>query len=146
MFKQKSQAQLAETIRATIESSPRHYWDRYFLDWSDESIAHMERREEWPNRYDYAQDRRQKMIFNGDQLDSPPLAWILFWHGEYSNLLGMFIPKALRRWGYVMWDAARLDPDAKDAVVRGYYEKHYHLSDPREDDYDSSVAGTPPSW
>ena len=32
-----------------------------------------------------------------------------FWRVEASNLFGEFVPKTFRRWGYVMWDAPRLE-------------------------------------
>lgn len=144
-FKAKTQEQLAETIRAAIGSSKRQHGGGHTLDWLDDvsdEFAQAERREQWPTRHDSAQDSRQKTLFDGDKLDSPPLAWVLFWRGEYSNLFGRYIPKALRRWGFVMWDAARLDSDANDAIEDAWYENHYDYGDPREDDYDSSVIAS----
>lgn len=37
----------------------------------------------------------------------PPVAWVLMWHGKYSNLYGEGIPAEFRSWGYVMWDERR---------------------------------------
>lgn len=147
-LKAKSQEQLASTIRAAIESSQRQRGGVYPLDWLDDGadeFAHAVRRVECPTRHDAAQDRRQKTPFDEDKLDSPPLAWILFWRGEYSNLFGVFIPKALRRWGFVMWDAARLDSDVKDSIEQAWCGDpyNYDYADPREDDYDSSVVASP---
>lgn len=63
------------------------------------------------------------MLFRGDDLDSPPLAWVLIWGEAYSNLFGTFIPKPLRLWGYIMWDARRLEESgAKDVLMREWYE------------------------
>lgn len=145
-FKAKSQEQLVEIIRAAIESSQRQLGGVYPFDWLDETLdelAQGERRDQWPTRHDSAQDFMQKTPFDGDKLDSPPLAWILYWRGEYSNLFGRYIPEALRRWGFVMWDAARLDLDAKDSIEQAWCGNNYHYADPREDDYDSSVVDSP---
>jgi len=77
---------------------------------------------------DLAERRRDPMPFRGDEIFSapvdetgsddegitqalstcgPPLAWVLMWHGRYSNLYGEYIPDLLRGWGYVMWDQRR---------------------------------------
>lgn len=139
-FKAKSHEQLVELIRAAIESSlrvPVHGFG--WLDEAQDELRQDERRADWPTHHDSAQDRRQKTPFHGDKLGAPPLAWVLYWQGEYSNLFGMHIPGALRRWAFVMWDAARLDSDAKDEIDRAWWVR----SDPREDDWDSSVASSP---
>ncbi|KAJ4028950.1 hypothetical protein NW761_014279 [Fusarium oxysporum] len=67
-----------------------------------------QRRENHHSDKDQAQDDREKMSFNGDSYDSPPLAWVVFWKEAYSNLFGDFVPRPLRQWGYVMWDSDRL--------------------------------------
>lgn len=148
--KDKSHEQMVEMIRTAINSGDRSLWTSFNHAWLDPisdmgDIAQESRRVQWPNRYDSAQDSRQKTPFSGDNLSSPPLAWVLFWQGEYSNVFAEYVPRALRRWGFVIWDAARLDSDARDAIERGWCEKGYNLWDPREDDYDSSVAGSPSS-
>lgn len=79
------------------------------------------------------------MPFDGDNLDSPSLGWILYWKGEYSNLVGNFVHFELRRWGFVMWDAARLTGEAKD-FSELWCMQQFGPYDPREDDYDPSVA------
>lgn len=114
----------------------------YGNDWIDDAVQddiQMERRDGWYSHHDSAQDWRQKMPFQGDSLDSPPLAWVLFWQGEYSNLIGNCIPEALRRWGFVIWDAARLDSRAEAHIKYEWYEL-YDGSDPRAEDYHPSVT------
>lgn len=148
-IKDKSHEQLVEIIRTAVTSSDRSHGSSYNNDWLDEAqgdIAQYERQEGWPNLRDSAQSSRQKTPFHGDKPDSPPLAWILFWRGEYSNLFGCFITKTLRRWGFVMWDAARLDSDARDDIERAWCWKPSD-SDPRswDDDYESSVVSSPTS-
>lgn len=49
------------------------------------------------------------MLFELDALSSPPMAWVRFWNGLYSNLIGTYLPDVLRRWGYVFWTAERLE-------------------------------------
>lgn len=110
-----------------------------------EDMAHwmtQEQRREWfYSGYDLAQDFRHKLAFEGDQIHSPPLAWVLFWREECSNIYGYCIDDELRRFGYVMWDAVRLGERAQaridycsfNLLGRGDEE------DLRWDDYDSSV-------
>jgi hypothetical protein len=66
--------------------------------------------------YDSAQHFRQGMSFSGDILDSPPLAWVLFWREDESSLYGDHADEDLRRFGYVMWDAARLGQTAQARI------------------------------
>lgn len=106
--------------------------------WDD--VASAVRRELWPSPHDTTQDSRQTTVFDGDKLDSPPLAWILFWQYEFSNLSGIYIPGSLRRWAFVIWDATRLDSDARDAAEQAYYEAGYLVEDPREGTWDSNIA------
>lgn len=131
--------QLADMIRAAIVSGSDEHMPVGFYgeDWIDDAVwdsIQDARREKWPSDRDSAQDSRQKMLFDGDNLESPPLAWVLFWKEEYSNLFGSNIPKGLRRWGFVMWDATRLDSTAKDTISLEWYTK-YDMTDPREYDY-----------
>ncbi|KAJ4424636.1 hypothetical protein N0V82_000768 [Gnomoniopsis sp. IMI 355080] len=107
--------------------------------WDDKQI---QRREQWYTHHDFAQDHRQKMPFEGDVLASPPLAWVLFWQAEYSNLIGRsYTTKPLRRAGFVMWDASRWDSVGKEFIEEEWYSRWGGLSgDPRIDDYDPSVV------
>ncbi|KAL1859459.1 hypothetical protein Daus18300_009604 [Diaporthe australafricana] len=138
-IKTEDHGQLADTIRAVIVSGSDGNMPVgiYGEDWIDDAVWDYNqeaRREQWPSHRDSAQDSSQKMIFDGDALDSPPLAWTLFWKEEYSNLFGSHIPKGLRRWGFVMWDATRLDSTAKEAISLEW-DYMYDMTDPREDDY-----------
>lgn len=49
------------------------------------------------------------MPFKEDTLSSPSIAWVRFWNGSYSDLIGTYIPEVLQRWEYVMWDSKRLE-------------------------------------
>lgn len=75
--------------------------------------AQDSRRAAWSTPGDAAEDSGQELRFEGDSADSPPLAWVLYWQGKASNLFGDYVPASFRRWGYVMWDAERLDGRAK---------------------------------
>ena len=66
-------------------------------------------REEAPSERDEAEYRCDKLLFTGDREDGPPLAWVLLWSGLYSNSYGDCIPVPLRNFGYVFWDAGRLE-------------------------------------
>lgn len=76
------------------------------------AVAQDDRREmsdSFPNARDEAEERRDSLEFAGDHVppDGPPLAWVLFWHGKYSNAYGGYIPRPLQEWGYVLWDSRR---------------------------------------
>lgn len=114
-------------------------WNHVWINHTVNHSTQEERREHWYSPRDSAQDWRHKMPFDGDRLDSPPLGWVLWWKGEYSNLVGDQVHFMLRRWGLVMWDAARLTTEAKE-FIEFWSMQLWGLSDPREDDYDPSVA------
>ncbi|KAF5689702.1 hypothetical protein FCIRC_1263 [Fusarium circinatum] len=89
---------------------------------------------------DLAQDNRETMSFSGDDEDSPPLAWVTFWKGRYSNLFGDFLPRSLRQWGYIMWDRNRLVNADALALIEQEWKTYYHRvndegepEDPRDD-------------
>ncbi len=71
--------------------------------------------------------RRSPLRFQGDneprlgERKDPPLAWTIMWNGTYSNLHGEYIPKNMRLWAYIMWDAARLEhTGGKDVLTRQF--------------------------
>ncbi|GAQ47300.1 similar to An01g01670 [Aspergillus niger] len=90
--------------------------------------AQSGRRARAPSEQDEKEERREPLPFRGDRVDDyysdgayPPLAWTLLWKGTYSNMLGSYIPDEFHRWGYVMWDAARLErTGAKEVLARGW--------------------------
>ncbi|KAG8161353.1 hypothetical protein KVR01_009617 [Diaporthe batatas] len=148
----KSREQLVEIVLTEITSREDSLgaYDFETEGWLDEflymGMLQNRRRTVRPNLYDSAQDCRQKTPFHGDNPGCPPLAWILFWQGEYSNLFGVFIPDELRRWGYIMWDAVRLDSDARDAIERTWkYVVDHCGADPRVYDRSSRVVDSPTS-
>ncbi|KAF5546751.1 hypothetical protein FNAPI_8769 [Fusarium napiforme] len=92
---------------------------------STEIFYQEQRRENQHSNKDQAQDDREKMNFNGDTYDSPPLAWVMFWKESYSNLFGDFIPRPLRHWGYIMWDSDRLANAGAAAVLDQAWKAMY---------------------
>ena len=102
-----------------------------------EDEAQDERRRVTPSERDRKQERRDPMPFKGDvELDAdgshPPLCWTLIWGGTYSNLYGFYIDNAIRHWGYVFLDAARVErTGAKDLLMR-QWNKRWENSDPRD--------------
>ena len=55
------------------------------------------------------QERREVMVFEGDDYKRPPYAWTVLWKGTYSVYFGgRCIPDWYRDWGYVFWDMRRL--------------------------------------
>ena len=70
--------------------------------------------------------------FKGDSELHPPLAWTWMYRGirTYGGLYPYLIPDAVRRWGYVMWDAARLEcTDAKKVLMEQLNLKDSDLGD-----------------
>lgn len=107
--------------------------DDHWLDDAAQSTEQDERAENWPSERDFAQNTRATMIFDIDSLDHPPLAWNIIWGDQYSNLFGWYIPKDLRLWGYVIWDAQRLDADVKELLMTQWRTKWpSHEDDPRD--------------
>ena len=99
--------------------------------------AQYERRRVWPSERDRKQERRDSMQFNGDvEADAdgshPPLAWVWMWRGTYSNLFGYYIQDTIRRWGYVIWDAARLERNSAQHVMVRQWDEDWGDSDPRD--------------
>lgn len=73
---------------------------------------------------DADRDSEQEMRFEKDSTGSPPLAWVLYCDGSASDLFGDVAPASFRRWGYVMWDAHRLDNGAR-AYIRSQRPSKY---------------------
>jgi hypothetical protein len=68
----------------------------------------------------------------------PPLAWTLIWKGTYSNMYGDYLPLDIRLWGYVMWDASRLETEGgKDLLLRQMMV--WRDWDPRDSDILSDI-------
>lgn len=53
--------------------------------------------------------RRDPLPFLGDRVDTPPLAWTLMWGNTYSNIYGWWMDNKIGEWGYVLWDAERIE-------------------------------------
>ncbi|KAL2022268.1 hypothetical protein VTK56DRAFT_5878 [Thermocarpiscus australiensis] len=92
------------------------------------------RRQEQLSERDLKQQARDPLPFMGDlEPDTcrscPPLAWTLIWKGTYSNLYGDYIDDEMHRWGYIMWDAARLETSGGKAVLLRQWGSDW---DPRE--------------
>ncbi|BCS02998.1 uncharacterized protein AKAW2_61262S [Aspergillus luchuensis] len=96
------------------------------------------RRRSKPSLRDRKQGRRDPLPFLGDVVvrgtdtTHPPLAWTLIWEGTYSSLVGYFIKDKIRKWGYVMWDAARLEKAGAKEVLRRQWESDWLGQDPRD--------------
>lgn len=85
----------------------------------------------WGAKRGKLMDDQTRMPFQGDdRIDTPPLAWTILWREVYSSLYGEFIPGALRRWGFVFWDASRLKSTGAIEVLQREMEdwqdpRHY---------------------
>lgn len=71
-----------------------------------------------PSNRDVEQERRIPLPFQGDSDDLPPLTWTMIWQGIYSNRFGGYIEQPMRLWGYIMWDAARVENTGAREVLK----------------------------
>ncbi|EIT82871.1 hypothetical protein AO1008_10942 [Aspergillus oryzae 100-8] len=99
--------------------------------------AQFQRRQEHPSNRDLRQERRDPLPFQGDEVPDPngvhpPLAWTLIWRGSYSNLYGYYVQDIIRRWGYVMWHATRLDYTGAKELLARQWEADWGDTDPRD--------------
>ncbi len=91
-------------------------------------VAQRVRREllaDKPKPRDEAAERGDLIAFAGDGAPGPPFAWVLLWHGVYSNVCGEYVPLSVRRWGYVMWDERRWN--GLSGLVSKQWEAVSHL-------------------
>lgn len=74
-----------------------------------------------PNWRDQKEKNGDALPFCGDgEPDAPPFAWTELWGGQYSSLYGPVIPFSLWRWGYVFWDADRLQKSGVTIIDDGF--------------------------
>ncbi|KAM0429332.1 hypothetical protein ACHAPT_006547 [Fusarium lateritium] len=77
--------------------------------------------------------QRDHMPFLGDNELGPPSAWALLWNESYSKLYGNYIPDEIRRWGYVIWDAARLERVGAARLLERQWKETWADHDPRDE-------------
>ncbi|KAK4243616.1 hypothetical protein C7999DRAFT_18063 [Corynascus novoguineensis] len=103
-------------------------------------VAQVRRRQERLSDRDRKQQRRDPLPFEGDSdepgvngriTSRPPQAWTWAWRETYSNLYGYYIPDDVRRWAYVMWDAARLERMGAKEILLRQWEAEWGNDDPR---------------
>ncbi len=66
------------------------------------------RRRRLPTDEDGIEAAWEKLKFDGDLEDGPPLAWIVYWKDRYINRYGDALEPTVQRWGHVFWDYRRL--------------------------------------
>ncbi|BCR95420.1 uncharacterized protein AKAW2_20360A [Aspergillus luchuensis] len=99
-----------------------------------------DRRLDYPSAKDKREELRDPLPFRGDIVNNldgeyPPLAWTILWGGTYSNMIGDEGVSYISEWGYVMWDAARLERTGAKEVLARRWRERLRLSlgeDPRE--------------
>ncbi|KAJ0115656.1 hypothetical protein J7T55_010479 [Diaporthe amygdali] len=106
-------------------------WENITKSWiplnDDEGVFGPEmqhrRRQYDPSERDRMEADRVSLPFRGDgEPDGPPLGWTLIWGGTYINLYGHYIPE-IREWGFVFWDAWRLDAMDGEELLRQQWEE-----------------------
>ncbi|KAJ9202201.1 hypothetical protein DTO164E3_3130 [Paecilomyces variotii] len=133
LFKIKDHAQLVSTMQKRIS------WPigNFLGDGALGETAQSQRRQEQLSNRDLRQERRDPFPFQGDEVpdangEHPPLAWTLIWKGSYSNLYGCYVQDVIRRWGYVMWDASRLERTGAKEVLARQWRADWGDTDPRD--------------
>ncbi|KAG2420535.1 hypothetical protein HFD88_000147 [Aspergillus terreus] len=78
--------------------------------------------------------QRAPMPFRGDQEaeNAPSLSWVLLWGETYSNMFGGWTWQSLRRWGYVMWDARRIEQTGPQKLLMQWRHEIRKNGDPRD--------------
>lgn len=85
--------------------------------------------------------RRDPLPFTGDVepddegFPRPPLAWTLMRHGSYRNSYGYYMLSDIRLWGYVMWDAARIERTRAKDVLAQQWEAEWGDDNSRDSVY-----------
>lgn len=107
------------------------------LEWEWGETRQSGRRQFRPSHRDRMEDRRDPLPFRGDgEPDAkgtrPPLAWTVIWQGTYSNMYGEYIPKDTIRWGYILWDAVRIEVTGARQLLEAQWEDEWAPLDPRE--------------
>lgn len=89
------------------------------------SAKQFQRTARYPTERDRMHAEHAPFPFRGDNdPDAPPLAWTILWSNRYCNLYGKFINNEIRRWGYIFWDAARLERSGGRKVLeRQWWER-----------------------
>ncbi|KAK9442410.1 hypothetical protein VB005_03470 [Metarhizium brunneum] len=96
--------------------------------------AQFYRRRNYLSKRDLKQTRRELLPFRGETNANDlllPLGWTIIWHGTYSNLYGYYVQDSIRRWGYVIWDAVRLERTNATEVLAQQWRDDWGDSDPR---------------
>ncbi|KAK5987095.1 hypothetical protein PT974_11213 [Cladobotryum mycophilum] len=134
-FSIKNHEHLVTTMQQQMVYLSSDFLDIFVL--NDTSI--WSRRRDHPSERDEREARRDPLPFLGDQeplglidLTHPPLAWTLVWGGTYSNVIGVYIEDDVRRWGYVFWDAARLEEMRGKEVLARQWEARWGDDDARD--------------
>ncbi|KAE8156013.1 hypothetical protein BDV40DRAFT_310396 [Aspergillus tamarii] len=99
--------------------------------------AQSQRRQDHPSNRDLRQERGDPLPFQGDEGPDangvrPSLALTLIWKGSYSNLYGYYVQDIICRWGYVMWDATRLERTGAKELLARQWEADWGDTDPRD--------------
>ena len=126
LFRVQNHESLVSTLRESVTKGGNHIEDDILA----EPAQFFRRHARFVER-DWKEQRREAMSFEGENEKTPPLAWTSIWDGTYSNMYGYVIPKDLRQWGYVMWDAARMENSGAKGVLKRQWDKAWGSSDPR---------------
>ncbi|KAG6013302.1 hypothetical protein E4U43_007370 [Claviceps pusilla] len=95
--------------------------------------------------------RRAPLPFVGDIVDSasgtwtPPFLWTRLWRETYSNINGWLRQESIQRWGYVFWDASRVERTGAEEVMKRQSKMNLDYYDPRGYEEDEEDWGYDPA-
>lgn len=126
-----------------MQKTMRDDLDNPFLGcWTHWDEAHWERRIHAPSEKDTRELHWETFKFQGDKtIDTdgvyPPLAWTILWDETYSNVYGAIVhgvreKSGLGHWGWVMWDAERVERSRARAVIERFKGPNWENQDPRD--------------
>lgn len=116
LFEVQDHAQLVSVMRVNIEFSPGCFQDNY-LDDATQQVRNQQLQ-------DLGAGWRGPPPFQGDSENRAPLAWALTWEHFFTDWLLVETSLDIRRWGHMIWDAARLErTGGKEVLIRKHEER-----------------------
>ncbi|KAJ4301857.1 hypothetical protein N0V90_003953 [Kalmusia sp. IMI 367209] len=119
-----------DTNRETLITTVQQYLFRSFISldsFPDGPLggpAQTTRHMGTPSERDRLQAAQTPVPSGRESVEAAPLAWTTIWSGTYSSVYRFFVPDQMRRWGYVFWDAERLEESGICGLFKEEWERN----------------------
>lgn len=111
LFKIKNHSHLVSTMQESIKRPTRNFQEDALNEMTEDVRIEV--------LQDLEDDWQAPSAFQCDDIHSAPLSWTLVWRDYYSDNNQYKNHAGIRCWGYIMWDAARLeDTGAKELLLQ----------------------------